>query len=218
MNKNEVRNIEIITGKKAVLHRSIHKLPLARFIDCAVDNNLRALIIEGIPEEVELIEAWNEISQDYTDALGSVDQDRRIKLYKEITRLQLKVATVEQFIPILKNTYVKKFADYVNAALFTKFSFDIKNPEQYDKELEKCLKRVKGIRIDIKSEEAILKSIEERKKGSQEPKYTREYFGSILINLSDQAGFDIDEEKISTYKFCERVKRYIDYIEKLKKR
>jgi hypothetical protein len=205
----EATNIEAL---KFQLYTSIHKLPLNLFIDVAVDHNLQALIISGEPDTLQLIEAWEDIKQQYSDSIGDAVRDMEKSLLKSIVMMKVKVDSVNKCIAILEVFYVKQFADRLNSLLSTKFNFDVTKPAEYDELLNRCLKRTGGIKIEIALAEKRLEGMTQ-KKPSAGSEISREYFDKILVTLSDHAGHELNEETLTVFKFCERVKRFNKYCE-----
>src|SRR4029079_10802111 len=72
-------NSEIATS---VLYTSIHKLPLCRFIDVAVDEHFHSLVISGNPSPEEMKSAWDDILLQYNDAIGATKGNKSISAYK----------------------------------------------------------------------------------------------------------------------------------------
>jgi len=102
----------------------------------------------------------------------------------------------------------------LNKLLHTNIVFDVNNAEQYDGNLLRCLNRSKSIKINIDLKKIALSKLEE-KYNSKDGKATREYYMGILISLSDEAGYHLQED-ITVWEFCERIRRYKKAAETLK--
>lgn len=161
------------------------------------------------------MKAWEEIINQYNDAIGGHESTHRIGLYKKVVDYDHKIKIVENFVLVLFDYHVQKFCDIVNETLSTKFKFDVNKPEEYEKDLNSCLLRLGGWKIRLKLEEAAMMSKHKKNSEDGAVKPSSEYFSNILINLSDNAGYEITEE-ITVYKFCERIKRYIQHCDKMK--
>jgi hypothetical protein len=206
--------------KSAEYHTTIYKLPLATFIDVAVDGDLNLLTISGQPTKVQLAEAWESISEQYNDVIasGSAETWGLINLYKAAMRNDSRIKAIESFISVMQTVYVKQFANAINKILHTSFKFDHTNKPQYYSELKRALQRSKGFKVQLQIEQSkILANLAKKQlsAGQKPEKPTREYFMALLLNVSDAAGFDIDERQITVYKFCERLKRHNRTIEKM---
>lgn len=220
------------------MYDSIHILPLPVFIDCMVDENdimdlpetenmrledfdgdtrtftkLKGLIISGEPTDEELASTWNDILQQYGDAIGSIGNDRKKSLIKLIAKDQIRIEQIHQCISILSSYYVPYFARRLNELLHVKFSFDVTRPAEYDKELQRCINRSKGLSLDIQLNQMTLEGLIQAAPKEPDVKITRQYFDNILLSLSDHAGYEISEEKMTVYKFCERIRRFNKYWE-----
>lgn len=197
---------------------SIHKLPLNIFIDVACDSNLDALIISGNPSAEELAKAWEEISEQYNNAMtsGTIETAHTISLYRNVIRTDFKLKAAESFINILKEVYVKRFADEVNKIVGTRLEFDVLKTAEYENDLKRALLRLTGLKIRLEFEKSKLSKEVEKKEPTENKQLTREYFTNLIINLSDHAGYEIKEAEISVYKFCERIRRYNRLIDQMK--
>jgi len=198
---------------KPKLYNSIHNLPLGRFIDVLIDGEIALLIISGEPTETELAQAWNEIMEQYNEAMGSAENQLLISLYKGVERTRIRLNTILSLIDNLRSWYVKAWCDRLNELSYTRFPFDISVIDAYQGNLDSCATRSKALEVQIELKSATIASMEASKEG-ETFKPTREYFFQILLNLSDHAGHEISEE-IGVLKFCLRVKRYIEYCKKL---
>lgn len=201
-------------GSTATLYTSIHKLMFDRFEDAFVDGDLKALIICGEPTEQELQEAWLSIREQYADALADTQQKRFISIFKDLQKLKIKQMQALTLISVLETCYVEKFTHLLNKLFHKKLKFDINNLDSYHADLKRMHSHAKGISLHIQLKEIELAAFDE-KNSSGAHKPTRDYFAGILINLSDHAGYAIRKNELSTYDFCQRVRRYKDHINKL---
>lgn len=198
------------------LYSSIHSLPLHRFIDCIVDGNLHSLIITGKPTELDLQDTWNNILSEYTEAIGNNEYRLYISLYKEVSQLKITYSQILNAVNVLRVVHSKFLCDELNRLLSQQLKFDWNDQQAYQEELAKCLRRSKSIKISIDLKIIQFEGIQKKHTGDQE-KYTREYFDSVLINLSDHAKYEINES-ITVGKYCQRIKRFTKHIETLKKK
>lgn len=189
-------------------HKSIHDLPLSKFIDCIVDNNLSALIISGFPEEEELRSAWENIIGQYTDTIGGMEYKMYTELFKEISVLKITLNQIDIAVGILQVTYDEFFAKEVNKLLRTDCKFNWKDQQSYQAECKKCLNRAKAIKIKLDLKNLQFDAIQKKQKPGA--KIDRQYFLSILITLSDFAKYRLDET-IKMGEYCERIKRFNEY-------
>lgn len=215
------------------IYRSISNLPLHRFIDVLVDDNLLALVITGQnPDPDELQQAWQTILHEYAEALGSSEYKVYLSLYKEVEILKNEYRLIHTLVDTMRTIqehliltyynvpadvleYQKKCGNTLNSLLRISCTFNNLDTTTYEAELKKCIRRSSAlkIRLDLKliAFEAISKKQTEGKKAD------RAYFDSMLITISDHAKYEISEN-ITVAKYCERVKRYEKYCQSLNDR
>lgn len=198
-------------------HQTIDELPLNRFIDCMVDNNLSALIISGLPTIQQLQSAWENIFSDYIERIGTNEYRIYVALYKEINLLKVTIDQINIIAQrgdeandmkpgILRLMYSEYFANELNILLKTTCRFNYKDFKSYHAELDKCINRSKAFKIKLDLKLMNFEAIEKKNKGNT-GKADRQYFVSILVTLSDYAKYQIaDNIKMSEY--CERLKRF----------
>lgn len=197
-------------------HSSIDTLPLCRFIDCIVDNNLAALVITGEPNYNELRRAWSNILGEYSDAVGNAEYRVYVSVFKEVTELELKLSAITSAIDILRQgIYSRYLCDALNKDLRASFRFNYKDPASFQAEVEKAYRRSKAIKVQLDLKEMHLRSLEAKHTDGKRP--DRRYYDAILVSLSDFAKYEITES-ITVSKFCERLKRYNAHCEQLKSR
>lgn len=194
---------------EAKYYKDIHRLPLNLFINVAVDSDFASLIISGSPKDDDLENAWKEIVNQYNDCLARLDHKmmRTISIYRSAVYTDFKINAVESFIQILKEVYVKKMADEVNKLMLTNFKFDVHNQKDYDNDIKRVAQRLRGLKIQLKIDQSKVEAWNKEIKENETSTPDREYFSKILINLSDYAGYQIREDQITVFEFCERIKR-----------
>lgn len=214
------------------LFQNINELPLNKFIDCLVDGNLYSLVKTGeVINYEKLVVTWNVILKEYTDAIGSSEFKLFLSLYKDITLLEFKYNSIINLINSirlihdLKNLFEKnitneviqihdQLASELNYLLNTKCKFNFLDSVSCLDEVDKCERRSKSIKIRLDLKLISYKAIQS--KNNNDIKLDRNYFDSLLITISDHAKYEITEN-ITVSKFCERIKRYNQYCESLKK-
>lgn len=195
-------------------YSTISELPLRRFIQVVVDNNIYALIITGKPTDDELYQAWEDIRSEYTDAIKDYESKMIISLEKELLRIKITYQQIVELIDVLKKVYTVQFARELNKLLKSSFKFDVTKPEEYDKELQNATNRSKGIKIEMDLKQINFDAIVSKRAATKSEKPTREYFHGILITLSDFAKYLISEDSITVFEFCERIRRLNQHLEK----
>jgi hypothetical protein len=205
--------------QSAKYYQSISNLPLNRYKDCLLNENLSALIISGQPTGQQLTEAWGKISQEYADAMGDHEYKLYLKLFKDVhlinaTIEQVKICVTQlEVVLVLPDSIPEKamyrdfYSKEVNGLLLTQFFFDFNNIETYRKNLQRCLNRSKGIKLELDMVMARYEAIKQKYEEGKKPDET--YFDAILITLSDAAGYHLTDG-ITVFEFCERIKRLND--------
>jgi hypothetical protein len=173
------------------LFRSITLLPLSRFIDIVVDENLYALVISGTPTEQELIAAWDEIRMQYAEAMKDGEYRLLTSIINEYHRLSITYEQVLKCIEILKDRYVIQFAKRLNRYLSTSYKFDVRFPIDYDNDLKRAKNNTAGLMLDLKMKQAAYDQAVKKQSAGSGDKSTREYFISILTTLSNHAGSEL---------------------------
>ena len=210
------------TQIQPLYYNSIHQLPLNKFIDCIVDNNISALTIEGFPSPQQLAEAWETILAQYTEIVGT----QEYRLYKETAVLKIQIDQInmlahrgnDELQPgILRMVYDEDLAKELNSLLKTNCRFNYLDPKSYHAELDKCINRSKALKIQLDLKNLRFKAIQEKNSKHEKKQLDRQYFISILITLSDFAKYRI-EENIKMSEYCERLKRFADYCDQQAKK
>lgn len=213
-------------------YRSIIDLPLRNFITCAVDNNLYALIITGKPSDLELQLAWEDIQQEYSDAIGDSEGKLYLSLMKDIIIIDAKhqlikklagheevdpvTFTITQPLGLLRLVYSEPLCKELNKLCLTSFKFDPLNEEKYLKELDRCINKSKTLIIQKTLKQHSLDALQKKFDAKEEQKPTRQFFMSMLITLSDYAKYQI-HDNITVFDYCERLHRLNKYIEQMNK-
>lgn len=200
------------TEIKASYFENIHDLPLNKFIDCIVDNNLSALTISGYPTEEQLTVAWDYILSQYSELIGTQEYRMYVQLYKDIAVLKITLDQITIATGILQVVYDPFFANEVNKLLRTDCKFNWSDQKSYQAECTKCLNRSKALKIKLDLKKMQFEALEKKNSNKVGAKMDRQYFTSILITLSDHAKYRI-EETIKMSEYCERIKRFSDYYE-----
>lgn len=186
-------------------YNTIHQLPLRNYIDLTVHSNIYALVISGHPTIEELQIAEDKISRQYAEKMGDAEYKLYRKLFDEINVLTANVNAANVLVDELRSFYVKQFADKLNALFFTSVVFDITNIEDYDAKLNVFHNRIAGIKLNLDLKQINFKAIDDKYR-TEGKKPTEDYYVSMLIALSDNAGYAITDQ-VKTIEFCERIIR-----------
>lgn len=195
----------------AKYYQSINKLPLYKFVMCLDESTNKYLIISGNPSTDELDYAWNDINSQYLEAIGDAEYRHYVSTFKELTKIDLTISTIESAIECLKCFPFLPLFDFLNKTLSTNFRFDWANKEEYEKNLKRCYQRSRTLIVQRDLLKIKYQDISKKFVGSG--KVDPEYYSKCLISLSDHAGYRITD-KITVFEFCERMRRMINYHEK----
>jgi hypothetical protein len=198
-----------------VLYRSIYDLPLSRFIDAHVDGNLYALVISGVPTEIDLLEAWQDINLQYADTMKNKEYRAITILHAEIAREEILYNQILMLLQELKYWYHDRLKNALNRLLRTRYSLDVSNPEEYDKELGNASNRTKGIMLNIKLKKLELETVE-AKTGGERTAPDKQYFYSTLLTIQNHFKRTMRIDEISVFEFCEQIRRLNEEYDQLK--
>jgi len=204
-------------GEPGKYYQCISELPLHRFIECLVDGNLKALVIEGSPENKDLQQAWEGIQIEYLDAIKDDEYRLLLNMRKDLHVYEISLVQMEFLIDVLRDYYVKEFVDELNLLLGSKLSFDVTDNGAYERDLKAAWNRSRGTKIAMDIKQRALESLEKNQSSKQTQKPTREYFQNMLIVLSDHVKYQIPET-ITTWEFCNRIRRLRQYYDHAKLR
>ncbi len=199
-----VKTEKILKPIKAEIYQSIHKLPLAIFIDIVVDNDYSGLVISGTPEPGELEDAWINIHEQYCEAIGNGSATNYLE--REVLKLSITLFVGSEAISLLRKYYVPAIAQKLSNAIAFFEKLDPTKPDEYDKILNRYETRLRSVKMRLAIAQTNLDAIQAKEKGKT-IHVDRQYFTRVLVALSDIAGYEIDESKITVAKFCERIKR-----------
>lgn len=203
-------------NRSAKWYRSITELPLNKFIDCLVNDNLAALVISGFPDQVTLSNAWTGIQYEYADARGDSEFKVYVQLLREaagkkndLNRIYIAIkelSVILEFEPKSDEIIAMRdhYAQQLNDLVTSRFTFDFNDPDKYVANLQRCYTRSGGLKISLGLLAAKLEAIE--RKFGEKSKTDASYFQALLITLSDAAGYVIKDD-ITVFEFCERIKR-----------
>jgi hypothetical protein len=183
------------------MYESIHTLPFHVF---------RKVIVTG---DVSLVgeEKWEELLEQYADAIGETKRDGYLSTQRELLYFKIQRYLVDTLVEQLSKYYVPKWARQLNKLTRSNFKFNPHHQEEYYSLLERCLQRSKSIDIQIALAEEKLRELEKKNEGKNLAP-TEEYFEKVLLNLHEWSNWQFDNSEISTFQYCELVRRYTQHI------
>lgn len=194
-------------------HQHITTLPLERFIDCLVDGNLQALVIEGeVPNDV-LNEAWEAIQHQYAETLGDGEQRLYLTMFKEVNHLTITLNQIYLLCDVLSKVYVKQFATQLNSLTGKSFPFNVQDEASYEADIKKSLDASMKYRVRLDMKLIAFNKLQQKIEAKGGDKPTREYFLSMLNVLEEHFKTKM-EESMTVYRYADRLKRMSRTIEK----
>jgi len=211
-------------------YHSIHELPLNKFAECSYNQNLHALTIQGNPSADDLQAAWVSIMAEYSEAIGDNEFTLKLRLFQETETLRINYEALMHLIEtiegvtgageaVLWSEPCRDIVGSINKALRTSFRFPPDDAEQFSADIKRCRARSAGLKIGLELKMQAYDAIQSKEAVEGGP-IKRGYFESILISLSDHAGFEV-RDSITVYVFCERIKKlnaHNEAMDKLNKR
>lgn len=205
--------------KKAPLwtvYLDISELPLEKFIACAVDDDYTALIKKGKPNKYFLKKAWTVILEQYQTAIGDSEHKEFLSALRAVHLYDLHIKSIELCVAQLRLAPTEYFIKELQAIdrPFCRVKLDWSDQVSYQAALDKCLARVKGNRMDLKIKKMHFEALLKKKNaaGKEKTKMERKDYISNLITLSAE-GFPIQIKDITTFEFCERLRRHTIMVE-----
>lgn len=182
------------------LYQTLADLPLSRFIDVSVDGNFSALIKSGTVDLPTLLLHWIDLSQQYNEMVGGNDSLIKARILRDITVLSITIEQVYKIVDTLIMVTYEPLEDKLCDLLNTRINFTDRQ-----KAIDRALRLVKQFELKLEMKRDQYDTLQKKSEDNEE-KPTREYFKAWLITLSDWKGYQLTEA-ISTYDFCERIKR-----------
>lgn len=198
------------------LYQNIHELPLHRFIECITSGEYYALIIDGKATDEQLQKAWHKLADQYSAAIGDSEYIIYLNCFKDYAQWAVDLQNIEFLIETLRKAFYQPLLDELNKKMNTAIQLDGLDKETYHKQLDVLFKRSRGLKIKLDLKKLQYDALNKKFQGDGK-KPTRDYFESMLITLSDHAGFQLTTN-MSVYEYCERLKRFIRHIEQMNKK
>lgn len=188
------------------LFQSIAEISLYNFLNCHVHGKLSYLIISGKATQEQLENCWQKLYEDYVYAIGDNEQRLYLRLYREVAELATKIHVIRRLIEILYNYRVKAMENMLNEELKTNINFDPSKPAEYDKSLQKCYNKSKGLIIQYDLKNIQLKSIEKNQNKGKNEKPTWEYFAGMINVLRIIHKCPLDMKVITPYDYIDLIR------------
>lgn len=196
------------------MYKTIHDLPFHIFRDVMVDGDF-SLLGEGADAAL-----WEDLLMQYAEAIGEKDTDGYLKTRRELLYYESQRFLVDAYLNVLSDFYIKKWADALGKIVQLQLTWN-GDKEAWLTQLERARKRSIGL-VDFHLRN-LRRKMEEHEKKQEEKgdtlKPSREFFAKVLINLHEYSNWQFNDNEITTFQYCEIVKRYsqhISYLEEMK--
>lgn len=198
-----------------VIYDSCEELPLYNYIRCLVHDDLSHLLevrdkSVAFAHQDELRAAWVKIQDEYMDLMQGSMNLYAAATYFELEQLKIKQLVVMAAVDLANNYMLQGFVDILTEYGYD-LPFDVNNPEECKKLLQRTLKRAKRIELDIKEAESKLESAK-----GDEVKINVAFFDKILNSLSKFMGSHVDERVMTVSRYAACLNAYNEYVEQLK--
>lgn len=171
-----------------------------KFIDCIVDNDLKALVIEGIPTQDILIATWDKIYTEFAQLSSDGTYNEVFEISKEIEYLRSKIYLVDGIIYHLQLEYDQRLVDILNSYLL-RCTLQPEDMEEvlYNK-LNAVIGRAKKWLIRLKQLHLQLSNL--RKENIETLKMDRNFFDDELDAISQFNGFLVKPSELTVSRYC----------------
>jgi len=192
------------------LHHSIRTLPYDCFVQIITGEELKPLIISGNPPVDELVSAWDNISDEYSNAIKSGKSKNVFAAYKKYIRIDSKMKMIDAALMYLTELYDEEIA-----VILHENGYKLITPEP---DREKYLKQIKFVRTQAGSLVVMLNQAVAAYKllsPDNEHKVERDYQSFIdeLAILSKHQGYALRAKEITVLEYCAVINAYMLYVE-----
>lgn len=195
------------------IYRHINECPLAVFIDCSIDSRYKSLIKYGTARQVHLEAAWSQIYSEYSEHTGSDSYRLLMNLSRQIGYEETKLLCIGLCLRVMYHRPEEKCIKILRNYGYN-YAYDIRDKQQYIKDLEAVAKRTGGLQLSIDQKR---KELSEREKSIGGKEMTREMFDDMIAELAKHMAFRIDKHEVTVSEFISYRKHYektAEYYEK----
>lgn len=194
-------------------HQGIEKLPYSVFLQVMTTGDVRHLIIEGNPSDVELTMAWYEIQYQYSDSVRTPKTDSILQLSKKILDARWRMSFVDLCVFILKKGYNREPAEAL-VSLGYSLVEDLPEWDSYLMQVYQVETEAKFLIIQLNQYNNEYKKLCPESDAIQS-RTMIDYEKELRI-LSKFMGYSIKKDQITTMEFCSILNAYIEHIESRK--
>lgn len=174
-----------------MIYKDCYTLPIGRFIDCLIDKDYAALVINGAHEEKELQARWEEIYDQYSELSENASYSEYVAKLNDYSRTLKRITTLIGAVAVLSVTYDENMIEALRVAGFGVIKLDTTDPVKYAEGLKALELRMNGMNALIKKIIADLETMRDNMKGKQ---MTRKDFVKVEAYVSKFMGFHLPKE------------------------
>jgi hypothetical protein len=164
----------------------IKKVTVGQFKDCLVHSDYSSLVVKGDFTPEELAKKWQEIYTYYSELTGDSKQTQEyVYILKQFAESQSRYIALHAAIKALSTGYNKEAEEVINSLGYNT-KFDGLKMDEYMNELERNMKRLKGVTTSLKVARATLDDYLKKKQ-----KWDEKKFSEFLAAVSKFIGFPV---------------------------
>lgn len=173
-----------IFQEQSNLSYRIDEVLLSVFIDCLIDKDYKGLVKHGTATEIDILQAWESVFNEYVEKSGTKNYFRILSLYRIIGKNNCKLLQIKSYLYILRQRHngncIKNLKD-----LGYKFEY---SDESIESDLNKIESNIKTIMIENLKKEKELSELQSEYKGKE---IDKDYFTNQLMILWKWKGGEI---------------------------
>lgn len=194
--------------KKDICYQSCNEIPLYNFIKVLAKKDFSYLVVSGSPKHLDKV--WEKILNEYIELTGSEKQTQMLSLMKEVAFLGNKIFLIKSVEYSLRIQYSEELVLQLKKLGFN-INLNVKNYDQYNKQLDILLTRLKST---INIYETKSNELKELQKVDESDKDLESQYLGWLTDLSKFQGYRLDPKEITVIEFISIMESYKNSIPK----
>jgi hypothetical protein len=186
-----------------------------KFQEICLTGNLFWLIIEGEPDEYDLLEAWQNIIDEYCELVKTPKTNGIADCYKRIEHCHFKIKFTERCLEFLYDWYDEEVAMFL-MEIGLSFPVRIDDTSLYYKQLERIETQAKSFVVELANLEIEYKRLNPEQEHALK-KTEVDYEKDIAI-LSQFMGYRIDKRTTSVTEMCAIMNLFTEHNNLLKQK
>ena len=174
--------------------------PLGAFIKVLVSNDVRGLKVYGYVRRQALVDAWEQIFDQYLQISNSQQYALLLRRLKDIAIMRNKTVLALQLVQVLELKYNEKIVQTLRLLGYRQ-KFDVSSLESYAKDIQRAKKQVKSDLLN-------LEEMEEKAKNRSKGEVKEADFDQILTELSRFQGYRLDKNKVTVSEYIHILNNY----------